>query len=76
MSIQFVLPALGRIFDEARLAAAGGPAALAALSGEPLEAVLRTASATSFRTLAWFPAILIVIFGLIWWSDRRRRPTT
>ena len=76
MSIQFVLPALGRIFDEARLAAAGGPAALAALSGEPLEAVLRTASATSFRTLAWFPAILIVIFGLIWWSDRRRRPAT
>lgn len=72
LSIQFVLPALGRVFDAARLEAAGGPAALAALHGEPLEAVLRTASVRSFETLAWFPAALIVIFGCIWLSDRQR----
>ena len=70
MAIQFVLPALGRIFDDARHAAAGGPAALAALSGEPLEAVLRSASTISFQTLAWFPALLIVAFGVIWLYDR------
>ena len=76
LSIQFVLPALGRVFDAARLEAAGGPVALAALRGEPLEAVLRTASVRSFETLAWFPAVLIVIFGCIWFSDRRRPATS
>ena len=70
MSIQFVLPALGRVFDDARHAAAGGPKALAALSGEPLDAVLRSASTTSFQSLAWFPALLIIVFGIIWRYDR------
>ena len=37
-----------------------------------LEAVLRVASVRSFEALAWFPAALIVIFGCIWFSDRRR----
>lgn len=71
MSIQFVLPALGRVFDEAKLTVAGGASAFDALSGEALESVLRSASATSFQQLAWFPAILIVVFGAIWLWDRR-----
>jgi fucose permease len=74
MSIQFVLPALGRIFDEAKHAAAGGPSGLAALSGEPLEAVLRSASEASFQSLAWFPGVLIIVFGAIWLYDRSHRP--
>jgi fucose permease len=72
MSIQFVLPALGRLFDEAKHAAAGGPSAFAALSGEPLERVLRAASETSFQSLAWFPGLLIFVFGAIWLYDRSR----
>ena len=73
MSIQFVLPALGRVFDEAKHAAAGGPQAFGALAGAPLEDALRSASATSFQTLAWLPAILIFVFGAIALHDRSRR---
>jgi fucose permease len=72
MSIQFVLPALGRIFDRAKHEAAGGAAAFAALAGEPLETALREASATSFRSLAWLPGILVVVFGAIWLRERGR----
>lgn len=72
MSIQFVLPALGRIFDEAKHAAAGGPSAFESLSGEALEEVLRAASTASFQSLAWFPAVLVVVFGAIALYDRAR----
>ena len=65
LAIQFVLPALGDIFDAAKRELAGGDAAFAALSGVELEAVLRQAAATSFRSLALLPAILVVVFGAI-----------
>jgi MFS family permease len=71
LAIQFVLPALGSIFDDAKIAAAGGEAAFAALSGPPLETVLRHAAAESFRSLAILPAILIGVFGAIWLWDRK-----
>ncbi|MEN8162385.1 MAG: MFS transporter, partial [Myxococcota bacterium] len=72
LAIQFVLPALGAIFDDTKLAAAGGEEAFAALSGPHLEAVLREAAAVSFRSLAALPAVLIVVLGAIWWWDRSR----
>jgi MFS family permease len=71
MSIQFVLPALGRIFDAAKHRVAGGPAAFEALSGEPLETVLRQAATSSFQALAWLPGILVLVFGSIWLHERR-----
>jgi len=71
LAIAFVLPGLGRIFDRAKLELAGGPEAFAALSGAPLERVLGEASAISFQTLALAPAVLFVVFGSIWWWDRR-----
>lgn len=73
LSIAYVLPALGRIFDVAKVEAAGGKAAFAALDGEALESVLASASAHSFEVLAMGPFILFFVFGAIWLSDRNRR---
>jgi fucose permease len=77
LAIQFVLPALGRIFDGAKVRLAGGDAAFAELSGAALEAVLREAAAISFRSLALVPAILVVVFGVVaLWERAQRRAVT
>jgi MFS family permease len=68
---QIFLPIMGGIFDRARIAAAGGVEQLERLSGVELEAVIRIASAESFRATAVIPLLLLPIFGLIWWNDRR-----
>ena len=73
MAIQFVLPIMGRIFDEARIAASGSAEALASLTDEQLIAVTRVASTESFQAVAIIPAILLPIFALIWWYDHRKR---
>jgi fucose permease len=73
LAIQFVLPALGRIFDGAKVRLAGGDAAFAELSGAALEAVLREAAAISFRSLALVPAILVVVFGVVALGERAQR---
>jgi len=72
LSIQFVLPALGNIFDATKVALAGSEAAFAALQGPALETVLRESAAVSFRSLAALPAVLIVVFGAIWFAERGR----
>lgn len=77
-SIYFVLPMMGKIFDNAKIQAAGGEEAFKALQGTELDRVLAIASQTSFRYVAVLPAILLVVFGLIWLYDRSRggyRPT-
>ncbi|MFC6635681.1 MFS transporter [Microbulbifer taiwanensis] len=73
MAIQFVLPKLGAIFDEAKLEAAGGLEAFERLSGAELDAVLTAASVESFQSLALVPLALLPVFGAIWLLDRRRR---
>ena len=71
LSIQFVLPLMGAIFDHKKVAVAGGPAAFQALPpGPALERVLGIAAQTSFRSVAILPAILLVVFGAIWLFDR------
>lgn len=72
LAINFVLPRLGAIFDRAKRESAGGEEAFAALSGEPLQEVLRSAAGTSFQTLAILPAILIGIFAILALLDRAR----
>ncbi|TQV66735.1 MFS transporter [Exilibacterium tricleocarpae] len=71
MSIQFVLPMMGRIFDQAKVEAAGGLAAFERLSGPDLDAVLIQASVASFRSVAIIPLFLLPVFAAIWWWERR-----
>ena len=72
LSIYFVLPIMGRIYDKAKIAAAGGEEAFKILSGEKLEEVLVVASQTSFRYVAILPAALLLVFGIVWLYDRAK----
>jgi hypothetical protein len=72
LSIQFVLPLMGAIFDRRKLELAGGDAAFKALQpGPELERVLSGAAQVSFRSVAILPALLLFVFGAIWVYDRR-----
>jgi MFS family permease len=72
LSIQFVLPLMGAIFDRRKLELAGGDAAFKALQpGPELERVLSGAAQVSFRSVAILPAVLLFVFGAIWIYDRR-----
>jgi MFS family permease len=72
LSIYFVLPAMGRIFDSKKIEVAGGEEAFKALSGDKLDQVLGIASQSSFRAVAVLPAVLLVVFGAIWLYDRSK----
>ncbi len=73
LAIYFFLPVMGRVFDATKIEEAGGEAAFKALEGGALEGVLATASQTSFRAVAALPAVLLVVFGIIWVYEARRR---
>jgi MFS family permease len=73
LSIQFVLPLMGAIFDRKKIEVAGGDAAFAALpQGGELDRVLGIAAQTSFRAVSILPAILLIVFGAVWFYDRAR----
>jgi hypothetical protein len=72
LSIQFVLPAMGGIYDSKKIELAGGETAFRALSGDALDAVLGGAAQASFRAVAILPAILLLVFGAIWLYDRSK----
>ena len=73
LSIQFVLPLMGAIFDRKKVELAGGTAAFQTLlPGPQLDRVLGMAAQTSFRAVAILPAILLIVFAAIWLYDRRR----
>ncbi|MGF7146737.1 MFS family permease [Sphingomonas zeicaulis] len=67
----FVLPRLGEMFDQAKVEIAGGSEAFTRLSGDALRAVEDAAASQSFARLTLVPLVLLVVFGLIWISDRR-----
>src|SRR5206468_3782507 len=70
LSIRFVLPIMGAIYDTKKIDVAGGDDAFKALpAGPELERVLGIAAQASFRAVALVPAILIVVFGAIWVYD-------
>lgn len=73
MSIQFVLPQMGAIFDTAKAEAAGGAEMLAELSPEAMQEVIRYASVESFQAVAIVPLLLVPVFGLIWLLDSTGR---
>ncbi len=73
LSIQFVLPRMGVIFDNKKIEVAGGEAAFNALQpGPELDRVLGIAAQASFRAVAALPAILLIVFGAIWLYDRSK----
>lgn len=73
MSTYIVLPILGASYDRAKLAAAGGADAFAAMTDGSPEQVssLVYAAEKSFQTVALLPIALLVIFGGVWYNDRR-----
>jgi predicted MFS family arabinose efflux permease len=74
MAIYLVLPEIGKIYDKAKLEAAGGEAAFSALQpGPDLQRVLAHAAEQSFQAIAIIPVILFVIFGAVWFFERRNR---
>lgn len=73
LSIQFVLPMMGAIFDRKKVEAAGGDAAFRGLPpGAELDRVLGIAAQTSFRYVAVLPATLLIVFAAIWLYDRSK----
>src|SRR6266849_11745 len=73
LSIRFVLPKMGSIYDSKKLEIAGGEAAFNALQpGPELDRVLGLAAQASFRDVAILPAILLVVFFGIWMYDRSK----
>ncbi len=69
-----VLPVLGRIYDEAKIAAAGGAEAFSKLQGDAVVPALRSAATASFQAVALIPAALVLTFGVILLLDWTRRP--
>ncbi len=82
LAIFFVLPKLGQVFDDAKLAAAKAQnldfAALSTAAktdtakADTLNTILSSASETSFKAVAILPVILIVVFALIWMYDKSK----
>ena len=72
MSIQYVLPRMGAIFDEAKAQAAGGADKLAELSAQSMIEVVRYASVESFKFVAIVPLLLLPVFGCIWLYEKQR----
>ena len=72
LSIQFVLPYMGVIFDDKKIEVAGGETAFKALQGDALNQVLGVAAQSSFRAVAILPAVLLLVFGAIWLYDRSK----
>lgn len=75
-SVYLTLPQIGRIFDIYKVKAAEQMgttfAAVNSLAADdPAKIkVLSTASAFSFRYVALLPAVLVIVFGIIWLKDR------
>ncbi|MEO8097346.1 MAG: MFS transporter [Acidobacteriota bacterium] len=72
LSIQFVLPKMGSIYDAKKIELAGGEAAFNVLQGDALNNILGQAAQASFRAVAILPALLLVVFGAIWLYDRSK----
>jgi MFS family permease len=72
LSVNFVLPQMGKIFDNKVIALAGSADAYKALTGDRLEQVKGIAAQSSFKAVAILPAILLFVFAPIWLYDRSK----
>lgn len=73
LSISFVLPQLGKVYDQAKIEAAGGVEQLAKLSDEAMGDVLAFAAQESFQAVAVVPLVLCLIFGVLTILEFRKR---
>ncbi len=70
LAVYLFMPIMGRVYDNAKIRAAGGVDAFNSLQDSELESVLITASQSSFRAVAILPIILLIVFGIIWIYDK------
>ena len=75
LAIYFVLPELGKVYDKAKIAEAGGEAAFNALpdGSAGMQQALVRAAEVSFQTIAVIPIALFFIFGALWLAERKRK---
>lgn len=74
MAIYLVLPEIGKIYDRAKLKAAGGEQAFAALQpGPELHRVMGFAAEQSFQAIAVVPVVLFFVFGAVMLIERKRK---
>ncbi|MCY9855279.1 MFS transporter [Vibrio mediterranei] len=72
LSIYFVLPIMGRLFDQTKIDVAGSKQAYDALNGNEMENVLAQASQISFQSVIVFPIVLVIVFSCILIYDRAK----
>lgn len=74
LAIWVVLPEIGKIYDKAKLAKAGGEEAFKALEAGStgMHEALAHAAEVSFKTISVIPVILFFIFGAVWLFERGR----
>jgi predicted MFS family arabinose efflux permease len=72
LAIYLVLPEIGKIYDTAKIAKAGGAEAFAALQAGStgMHEALAHAAEVSFKSISVIPVILFFIFGLVWFFER------
>lgn len=75
LAIYLVLPEIGKIYDTAKIAKAGGADAFAALQAGSagLHEALAHAAEVSFKTISVIPALLFFVFGAVWLYERNRK---
>jgi predicted MFS family arabinose efflux permease len=75
LAIYLMLPEIGKIYDTAKLAKAGGAEAFAALQAGSagMHEALTHAAEVSFKTISVIPVILFFIFGAVWLTERRNK---
>ncbi len=73
LSTFIVLPLLGGAYDKAKLEAAGGAEAFAAMQAGSVEHTnsLIYAAEQSFQIAAMLPIVLLLVFGAVWYHDRK-----
>ncbi len=74
LAIYLVLPEIGKIYDKAKIAKAGGEEAFNALQAGSagMHEALAHAAEVSFKTISIIPVVLFVIFGIVWFVERGR----
>lgn len=72
LAIYLVLPEIGKIYDQAKIAKAGGTEAFAALQAGSagMHEALAHAAEVSFKSISVIPVILFFIFGAVWLFER------